>query len=802
MKKIICYIFCLSVVLFFCAPARGESNNAYTDLKDSFAGDAVRELTAQGIIKGVAPGKFGSGQYITREHFCVLLAKTLGITPVYPERPSFNDMPPDDPAYGYVEALARLSIVAGYDTGGFKPGDPVRRQDAAVIAYRAVDESAAGEAKISDMGLVSPYAAGAVTFVALKGWMNDGNGFFYPLKELTREQAAVLAKHLYDHRKWQALTSLRDVTTRKATAGKDQLLSLAPTQAEEILSYTPVYGLDAPDLAAIDANGTLTARGRAGNALVTVNAGYNWYNAALTLTENEVQPAGEKLSPVGEIKEEGELEYTYKVEQFAPDSAFQQMENKQYSGPVDGLPSGSDIWTGFLRQQGRDITADLGRVTSVSKVSLEFKQDINAGIRMPEYLKCSVSVDGEKWYHLGRVNHGVTPMDRSVRSSVLQLTFPPVNARYVKISFPVDVYVFARHLSIKGGLPPENPAVFSHGEGAGVADPDYMLIPDMKDILLIFSGANGSLGTWTAGDFLPLVGYLDAGGAVKGRMFDAMLFLPFPGTTGNKDNWGAYLDNLFIPGQQLYALDQAVAAVNNALHTSIKEKVILTLPYPDPQQHQFGTLGNGAGPLSFSVEDVDGEQALANRIQALQWYYGNLKEKWRGADFKNLELAGIYWYKENIDKRVPGEKELVVNAARMVRNDGQRFLWIPYFGAHGYEDWRSYGFSHVILQPNFYTADNIPEDRMDHAAERAGRYGMGVELEFDDKITYSRYYYDLFYKELDGASRLGLDGAVTNAYYAGAKTLLKVWNSGVPQIRAIYDDMYRWINGTYEPQVN
>ncbi|GBF32966.1 hypothetical protein DCCM_2063 [Desulfocucumis palustris] len=804
MKKVIYIFFCIAALLFYCVPARGEANDYYTDMKDSFAGDAVKELAGQGIVKGVAPGKFGPEQYITREHFCVLAAKTLGVTPVYPDSPSFKDLSPRDPAYGYVEALARLGLISGNGTGCFKPGEPVKRQDAAVIAYRAAGDSAAGEAKISDSGMVSPYAAGAVDFVTLKGWMSAGNGYFYPLQGLTRGQAAVLAKYLYDERKWQAMTSLRDVAPRKKSAGKNQQLSLAPLPPEEILSYTPVYGLDAPDLASMEAYGKFTARGRAGNTLITVNAGDSWYNVEMAIADASVQTGGDALSATGGTKGETELEYTYRVEQASPDSTFQNMEQKQYSGPVDGLQSSGEIWTGFLRQQGRDITADLGRVTSVSQISLEFKQDVNAGIKMPEYLKCAVSVDGEKWYYLGRVNHGVSPADSSVQTRALQLTFPPVNAKYVKISFPVDVYVFARHLSIRGGLPADKPAVLSSGNWAGIAELNYLLIPDMKDILLIYSGtvANGSPVTWNTGDFLPLAGYLDTGGAVRGRMFDTMLFLPFPGTTGNRDNWSAYLDSLFAPGQQLQALDQAVASVNNALGDSAREKVILTLPYPDPQQHQFGTLDKGEGPLSFSVEDVDGEKALANRLQALQWYYAALKEKWRGADFKNLELAGIYWYKENIDNRIPGERELVVNTAKMVRDDGQRFFWIPYFGAYGYQNWRSYGFSHVILQPNFYTADDIVEDRMSHAAEHAGRYNLGVELEIDDRITYSRNNFDLFYRELDWADRLGLDGSVTNAYYAGSKTLLNVRNSDVPQIRAIYDDLYRWINGTYQPKGN
>jgi hypothetical protein len=87
---------------------------------------------------------------------------------------------------------------------------------------------------------------------------------------------------------------------------------------------------------------------------------------------------------------------------------------------------------------------------------------------------------------------------------------------------------------------------------------------------------------------------------------------------------------------------------------------------------------------------------------------------------------------------------------------------------------------------------------MDRAADLARRYDTGIELECDNRILNTRYYYDLFYHELDKGRELGLDGEVSNAYYVGfAQTLLDAAHSDVPEIRKIYDDFYRWINGTY-----
>ena len=50
-----------------------------------------------------------------------------------------------------------------------------------------------------------------------------------------------------------------------------------------------------------------------------------------------------------------------------------------------------------------------------------------------------------------------------------------------------------------------------------------------------------------------------------------------------------------------------------------------------------------------------------------------------------------------MDSTTPGDTELVQNVARLVWNNGQKFFWIPFYGAQGYDKWRSYGFSHVFL---------------------------------------------------------------------------------------------------------
>lgn len=63
-----------------------------------------------------------------------------------------------------------------------------------------------------------------------------------------------------------------------------------------------------------------------------------------------------------------------------PDSYFQQVE-KQYPGPVGGLVTPSEEWTGYNRQFGRKVTVALNEAKPLERVALTFKQQKRPGSR-------------------------------------------------------------------------------------------------------------------------------------------------------------------------------------------------------------------------------------------------------------------------------------------------------------------------------------------------------------------------------------------------------------------------------------
>lgn len=775
------------------AQAQGAISS-FKDIKGCFAEAAIINLANLGLISGLDSEKFGPGQEISRLHFAVLLAKALGVQPFFPSEPTFSDLAPGRLETGYVEALVNLNIVHGSGGKTFGGDQPLLRQDAAVILRQAFGDAEPvplpGD-KYKDSSRISPYARESVAYVAHRQWMVGSQGWFNPRKCLTRAEAAVLMDKVLAFRNDQAKQALTS-PAGKLVLVKGENQDIGIVQDDYPLAFTPVFGTNNPELITVN---NAVYGSQPGSGVLTVNVGHGSYPVTVEVKGSNT---GEVPVPPGPGPGK-ELALTYRVTQHSPDTSFQATEYKNYAGPVEGLTSKSDIWTGFLRQQGRDIVIDLGRLQPVTSVSMEFRQDAGQGIYFPDYLRASVSADGFSWYRLGEIQHGIKPLDRS-GNMVLSLTFPPVVTRYLTMSFPVDIYVFARHLSVRGGITPQQPVILALEKNSLTSPGKYLEDPTLRDILLVFTGDKTALKNLDADDFIPLVAYVDTRGQIKGRMFDTIQFMPYTGIPCTKDSWESYLEDLFTPGQQLHALDEAMRRFNSEIFGVERQQVILALPYPDSKQEEFGSLEAEGTPLSFSPNTVGSQKALQNRLQAVKWYYGKLMEKWNQAGFTNLSIGGIYWYKESVDPTITGEVELVQSVSRLVDAYGHNFIWIPYFSAPGFETWKDLGFTHAFLQPNYYATQDPPEDRMDRAAEMAQRYGMGIELELDNRVLTSRYYYDLFYKELNRAVELGMNGDTSNAYYAGfAQTLLDAKSSEVPLIRKVYDDLYRWINEKYYP---
>ncbi|WP_139491012.1 DUF4855 domain-containing protein [Brevibacillus dissolubilis] len=718
----------------------------------------------------------------------------------------------------------------------------------------------------SDEADIADYAKQGVRQAASQGWMIGSYGNFAPRKKVTRADAAIIAERIVLRRLEQADQAEFTVQPARVSvlAGTTQKLTVFP-KGSDLLPYTPVYAFDRPDLGRVLADGTFVAGPNEGTGQLTVTVGNKTMAIPVEVTPdgrpatNVPKPEGDRQkadgtstsipvvnsnptgtngttgsgSATGSQPKSGEttpsipskpgetkplvdpydkengivnlsLGQHVGVRATDPsDLSFNEME-KKYPGPVGGLVADSETWTGYLRQAGREVTVTLDQVKTLDRVQLTFKQEKKAGITLPPYMEVEVSRDGKVWSSAGKATHAVAPDTEQVVVRTLSLTFPGVEAKYVRVRFPVKVFVFARELQVYGHekvIKQDRTVLLPPVQAPGPMPEDKKANDRIKNLVLAFSGGYGELGTWRKEDFMPLVGYINPEGKVMDQMFDSVLFMPYPNMPATRAGWEYYLDDLFQSGRQIDALNEAMKEYNKARGTLVnnpmKEKVVLTLPYPNTNVTEFGKLEEDRDPLTFQASRVGAEKAYQYRTEAMEWYLNEVLKRWEAANPSYLRLEGIYWYAELIEDAIPKERELMQHASQIVHEKGLHFYWIPYFGSSGVGDWKSMGFDYAFLQPNFYANQEQPIERMETTLETANKYGMGIEIEGDERMTRDAKYYRIYYNQLIAAHRLGIDKDKIHAYYYGSKSLQLAYNSKDPKIRAIYDDTYKWLSGKF-----
>jgi cytochrome c peroxidase len=96
----------------------------------------VERLAKDGVTAGCGNGSFCPDQPITRRQMAVFLVAASGRAPVAPPTGVFGDVPPSDPAAGFVERLAADGITAGCGNGDYCPDSFVTRRQMAVLIAR------------------------------------------------------------------------------------------------------------------------------------------------------------------------------------------------------------------------------------------------------------------------------------------------------------------------------------------------------------------------------------------------------------------------------------------------------------------------------------------------------------------------------------------------------------------------------------------------------------------------------------------------------------------------------------------
>ena len=108
------------------------SNPFYTD---------IGKISARGITVGCDSQNYCPTRSVTRAEMAVFIVRALGIfNPPTPTSQRFQDVPPSNFAYAFIEELARRGITVGCGGSNYCPNDPVTREQMAAFIMRALGE--------------------------------------------------------------------------------------------------------------------------------------------------------------------------------------------------------------------------------------------------------------------------------------------------------------------------------------------------------------------------------------------------------------------------------------------------------------------------------------------------------------------------------------------------------------------------------------------------------------------------------------------------------------------------------------
>lgn len=147
------------------APPKTQS---FKDVPQShWAYEAVEDMAKSKVITGYADGSFQPDKAITREEFVKILLAGLSVT-VQEGENVFSDVDANSWYADYVNTAYALGIVSGRGDGSFGTGEPITRQDMAVMLAKAAEVRKLvlrgnKEMNFKDQNEIAPYALAAVS---------------------------------------------------------------------------------------------------------------------------------------------------------------------------------------------------------------------------------------------------------------------------------------------------------------------------------------------------------------------------------------------------------------------------------------------------------------------------------------------------------------------------------------------------------------------------------------------------------------------------------------------------------------
>ncbi|MBQ6906054.1 MAG: DUF4855 domain-containing protein [Clostridia bacterium] len=513
------------------------------------------------------------------------------------------------------------------------------------------------------------------------------------------------------------------------------------------------------------------------------------------LYQNLIRGLGQTIVSAGEMMIGAEHNNT-------PESS-----SKLTDGIFASVPTYTDgAFFKFYRAMERTVFYDIGRISAIHEFCGSFLYEDATGVRPPRIVRVRVSEDADKW----QTAAVITGIDRGSEDAVLKIRAKfdaPIKARFVSISFNVDCWCFCDQLEVFGTKTLEGAVDVVPEREESQQFPNRYVFPEdffgVHDIMLAYNCLykNPQAGLLTKEMFLPYVAYYNKNGRMSDTFFDSFLFLPFVSAApsggfyydnrqspGNFSDWQYYVDNTFAPDYNVFALNAAVAEMKAELKlpSDYKVNVFFSILFPTFTQRDFGDVDGSGRSLDFnSIED---------RKTAIRWLIDEQLRRFKEADLDELNLLGYYWFHEEVNYSDKTDLELIKYTTDYVRSLGYSTIWIPWYQAPGFQDWKEFGFEVACMQPNYAFTKN-PAEVVYANARTTKKLGMCVEIEIGGLSTEAVAKYRMYLK---AGAQTGYMNAL-HMYYqnGGPGEFYNACHSSDKVKNQVYHDTYRFVKHQY-----
>ena len=340
---------------------------------------------------------------------------------------------------------------------------------------------------------------------------------------------------------------------------------------------------------------------------------------------------------------------------------------------------------------------------------------------------------------------------------------------------------------------------------------------------------------WDAERLAPHVSWKAPDGTEQ-WLFDAYLFIEAydhvhdkalsvspHGISAGKSEWEYQLDLWLGPEGSVSELDKACAAVAERIGPpETPRQVVIGMPDPIMLEH----FADKASRTDYWGDGLDFAR-VEDQVKACQWYIDEARTRFQALGCKYLALAGFYItsedlhlpYDVDVNSAYKRWEEVLPAVSGYCHEKFQGLYWIPYHMAPGYKHWKELGIDQAWMQPNWYwdlkDEGRHPFEDTINAIRQADMSGMELEFEYScianemkdgkmgpdgaGKMVFDQKDVPALQNRLRGYMQqfreAGFYGQRSIALYSGSNALTQLASSPLPEDRALYDELCRFILG-------